>query len=287
MPFRMLLLCFVLIVGVFSIIKESGILIKDSVPSEKGLRDEKVIIATEIPDKATVPETVPETTEEIATIAPTENMPVGSEGPVDYEIIRWDRSYTNTEGRETMSYYYDYVKLNSGETAHIKINDQLYEDAERFMNELTQEQIETPVMSVFGTPTDCIQTMESEITQNGQGFLSVQFSNVYYMGGNHSIKTLTGATYSLKTGERVGLQEIFIDMDQSALLRELRSITWNYLTEHGGPMLMEDASETLERYTLEQFDFVVRDGQIVLLLKPYAFMAGASGYQMVPTGLYL
>ena len=154
------------------------------------------------------------------------------------------------------------------------------------MTEMTQEQIETPVMSVFNTPTDCIYTMETQVCHNGEGILSLLYTSNYYMGGNHSIKDREAVTYSLRTGEAVDLTQL-TDMDDATLLKELQTRSYTGLEEEAGPMLITDAKGVLERYTLDDFDFIIDEGEIVLLFRTYEFTAGAAGPQYLKTGLYI
>lgn len=224
-----------------------------------------------------------ETQAQIAAPAtPTMSIP-GSTGPVAYEIQRWDRSYTDSEGRDLLTYYYDYAVLNSQEPAHQKISQTLYDNAEVFMTQKTQEQIETPVMSIFNTISECIDTVETEVTHSGDGVFSILLTTNYYGGGNHSITNRYGETYSLQTGELLTLSQL-TRMEDNVLLQALRDSACDYFNENN-PIVFEDARKILPNYTLDQFRFVVQNGEIVLLFKTYEFTAGVGGPQSVPTGI--
>lgn len=229
------------------------------------------------------PEEIAETqAQSIVPAAPTISTP-GSTGPVAYEIQRWDRSYTDPEGRDLMTYYYDYAILNSQEPAHQKISQTLYGNAEAFMTQRTQEQIETPVMSIFNTVSECIDTTETEVTHSGDGVFSILLTTDYYSGGNHSITNRYGETYSLQTGELLSLSQL-TQMEDDVLLQTLRDRACDYFSENN-PLVFEDAKQILSNYTLDQFRFVVQNGEIVLLFKTYQFTAGVAGPQSVPTGI--
>ena len=205
---------------------------------------------------------------------------------LDYAQRESELTKNEKRRADEVTYYFDYPVLHSEEEAHKRINEAVYQKAEAFMTEMTQEQIETPVMSVFNTPTDCIYTMETQVCHNGEGILSLLYTSNYYMGGNHSIKDREAVTYSLRTGEAVDLTQL-TDMDEATLLKELQTRAYTGLEEEAGPMLITDAKGVLERYTLDDFDFIIDEGEIVLLFRTYEFTAGAAGPQYLKTGLYI
>lgn len=231
------------------------------------------------------PETITESQAQSSAPSETTISIPGSTGPVAYEIQRWDRSYTDSEGRDLMTYYYDYAILHSQEPAHQKISQTLYSNAEAFMTQRTQEQIETPVMSIFNTISECIDTTETEVTHSGDGVFSILLTTNTYSGGNHSIKNRYGETYSLQTGELLTLSQL-TQMEDDALLQALQESACAYFSDNN-PIVFEDAKQILPNYTLDQFQFVVQDGEIVLLFKTYQFTAGVAGPQSVPTGILI
>ena len=297
-PISKLALGIVLALGVVLILSDTGLPTPDRSEPGKTKKQKQIILLTETaPTEAmtvqneTLPvqiELLP--TEQETLPPPKETAPPvavsGSDGPVEYEILRWDRSYVNAEGKKQMTYYFDYPVLHSEEDAHKRINEAVYQKADEFMSEMSQTQIETPVMSIFNTPTDCIYTMETQVCHNGDGILSLMYTSNYYMGGNHSIKNRQAETYSLRTGEEVDMTQL-TDMDASALLYELQTRAYTSLEEEEGPMLIADAEEVLSRYTLDDFKFLIQEGEIVLLFDTYEFTAGAAGPQSVGTGIYI
>lgn len=267
----------VLAVGIFLVSKRSADVPPETQPAPVQIQSEPV---------STVPATTASSS--VSTEIPAETVspaPVssGSTGPVDYEIVRWDRSYTDPEGQNLMSYYYDYPVIHSQEEAHQKIGQILYQNAESFMTSRSQESIETPVMSVFNTVTECIDTTVTEVTQNGDGIFSILLTTDYYSGGNHSVENRSGETYSLKTGEKLELSQL-TQMDDAQLLQALQDSACDYF-EANNPLVFPDARNVISNYTLDNFKFVVQEGQIVLLFKTYQFTPGVAGPQSVPTGI--
>lgn len=294
-PLSKLMLCVVLALGTVLILADTGTERLKETGTEHPAEYRQVPAQTETAQIVGLEETEPKETETLPAVS--ERMPsteetsaptkiLGSADPVEYEIIRWDRSYVNSEGKKQMTYYFDYPVLHSEEEAHKRINEAVYRKAEAFMTEMTQEEIETPVMSVFNTLTDCIYTMESQVCHNGEGILSLMYTSNYYMGGNHSIKDRHAVTYSLRTGEEVNLTYL-TDMDEENLLDELQIRAYDGLYKAAGPMLIGDTKEVLAQYTLDDFKFLIQEGEIVLLFDTYEFTAGAAGPQFVETGLYL
>ena len=297
-PLSKMALGVVLVLGMLMILADTQIHIPDRSRTERTEQQENTLSQTIAVQPETAPaeletlplETEPQSTESETLPPPKESIPpmviTGSDGPVEHEILRWDRSYINAEGKKQMTYYFDYPVLHSEEEAHKRINEAVYRKVEAFMTEMTQEQIETPVMSVFNTPTDCIYTMESRVCHNGEGVLSLMYTSNYYMGGNHSIKDRHAVTYSLRTGEEINLTQL-TNMDESALLNELKMRAYTGLEEEAGPMLIADAKEVLARYTLADFEFLIEESEIILLFDTYEFTAGAAGPQYLKTGLYI
>ena len=287
-PWNVVLMCIVLLVGGILIIKELNVPARKSEPLQESVLQEQEKAASKKSIVETTPTVLIDAIPEALPTIQEETVPVGNADPVEYEVVRWDRSYSHPEGA-SMSYYYDYVEINDGEPGCQKINLQLYQDAELFMNEMTQEQIETPILSVYGTIEDGILTMGTEVTHNGQGFLSMQFTRNYYMGGNHSTKTVTAATYSLKTGEKVGLAEILPDMKEDMLTQMLADLVFQnvvgYVYDDSG--MLDSIYQMLCNYTLESFEFLIVDSEIQLLFVPNQFVGGPYSYKLIPTGLYI
>ena len=71
----------------------------DTAPAET-MTVQKETLPTETEAKPTEPETIPPSGEITPSVAVS-----GSDGPVEYEILRWDRSYVNAEGKKQMTYY--------------------------------------------------------------------------------------------------------------------------------------------------------------------------------------
>ena len=287
-PWNVVLMCIVLLVGGILIIKEIDVPVRKSeLLQESVLEDQEKVTAKNLVVETT-PTVLIDTIPEALPTIQKEAIPVGIVDSVEYEVIRWDRSYSHAEGA-SMSYYYDYVEINNSEPGCQKINSQLYQDAELFMNEMTQEQIETPILSVYGTVEDGILTMHTEVTHNGQGFLSMQFTRNYYMGGNHSTKTVTAATYSLKTGEKVGVAEVLPDVEENMLTQMLADLVFQNVVEYvyDDSAMLDSIYQMLCSYTLESFEFLIVDSEVQLIFKPSQFVGGPYSYKLIPTGMYI
>ena len=135
-------------------------------------------------------------TQEPHTTTPTVE---GTQDPVDYEIIRWDRSVTKESGH-TFDYYYDYVVFNGGSESCRRIGEDQYRATEEYMTELSQEMLEKPLIDAFGFASSGFWTAATEVTHNGDGIFSTVTRSKKFSVGKSTGRNNIGRTYSLQTG---------------------------------------------------------------------------------------
>ena len=109
------------------------------------------------------------------------------------------------------------------------------------------------------------------------------------MGGNHSTKTVTAATYSLKTGEKVGVAEVLPDVEENMLTQMLADLVFQNVVEYvyDDSAMLDSIYQMLCSYTLESFEFLIVDSEVQLIFKPSQFVGGPYSYKLIPTGMYI
>lgn len=218
-----------------------------------------------------------------------ETQPAPTEAPVEdtsgegYRIQRWDRSYRTDDGEYGMNYYFDYVILEGDSEAVRKINEAIYADAEKYMT--FYDPNGDIIYDIANNPILADYTAESEVTYFKNGLLSIKVHTYSDMGGN----TDHIDSYSLFFNTNTGGEATLVDLtgiDEQTLLPLLQEIAWAELETYGYDLL-DNAHDTLLRMKLEDYDFYVRDGEIILHFRKYLMTAGVAGAQNVPTGLYI
>ena len=201
-------------------------------------------------------------------------------GPVEYELVRWDRSVTKASGK-TMEYYYDYVTFpGEGEGLQAIEKDQ-HRMAEEYMTALSQEALDAPLLDVFGYEISGYRKAETQVTHNGDGVFSVRTRSETYSGGNSSDRQMLNRTYSLQTGEILELPDLF-DAEPERILKTLKEAAWE---EISSDILLEDAVTTLESLDFDDMEFWVQDGEVVLWFRQYLLAPGVRGPITAPTGI--
>lgn len=231
------------------------------------------------------PEFIPPNTEPAAT-EPGETDPAPTKAPVEettegYRIVRWDRSARNEDGSSGMDYWFDYVVLEGDSEAIRKINEYIYADAEVYMTKISDPSatMRDPANNTF--IGYCIA--ESHVTFFENGLLSINVNTDEYLGGNTSHADSYGLFFNLNTGEKAALVDL-TGLDEQTLLPLLQDICWATLETYDY-MLMDNAHATLMGMDLEDYDFYVRDGEIIIHFPKYQMTAGVVGAVYVPTGL--
>ena len=202
---------------------------------------------------------------------------------VEYDIKVEDRSYKDEKGEKLIDHYYDKIVIVGDGESISDINKALQADMDKFF--FSQSELEENSIGA-SSEYPYYYTCDTEVTYNKNGFFSVKLTTNWCMGGV-SNEDYYGLTFNLNTGKPATLEEL-IGKSSNALETELKSIVWNYLNEEMYEELLDDvASKTLEEYKLEEMDFHLNDGEIVLTFPTYTFASGAAGPTVVNTGIYI
>lgn len=212
----------------------------------------------------------------------------GTETDPNYELVLWDRSYTDENGTTWMSYYYEYLVLQGTSPGIQKINDFLYLKAHEFMTKRTDEQIQEAYYFPYSDIRyNIVDTVTSSITYWDNGVIAVKISEEYYGGGSQTFLTSYGFVFDEETGEELTLMQL-VDMDEPTLLWEMRDLTWEYINNQFGFLVADNARQVLDSFTMEYFDFTISDGQIFLKVNDIYSLVNANFNTItVPTGWYI
>ena len=92
-----------------------------------------------------------------------------------------------------------------------------------------------------------------------------------------------GLTYDLNTGAETSLPEL-MGMDEAALVQQLKSLTKSYMNQEPD-LWFPEAWDTVDSFTLDEFEYYVNDGELILCYATYTLAPGAMGCVEVPTGM--
>ncbi len=201
---------------------------------------------------------------------------------IEYQISRQDNSYRNPSGEILIENYYDQVILKGESESISLINNAISNDMyENFLSQKDMQEYSQYATREFPFASNHI----AEVTHNANGYISIKMYTEWYMGGVFN-SIWYGMTFNLNTGAPATLTEL-TGIDSKTLESQLKEKTWSYLTTERGDELFAEAYDTLQDYTLDEFDFSIENGEIVLLFPVYTFAPGASGSMTLLTGVYI
>lgn len=181
-------------------------------------------------------------------------------GGAPYEVLTWEQSYTSQTDDITWTnrYIYDYISLLGDDPAYRVINRDLYALAEESMERAQNGGLYDPHYDQGSICGDFRQHTATRVMHNGNGIISIL------------LDPYNAVTYSLYNGARLGLQILTGDEQELYLRNIQKAIQESY-------PYMQNVSEL----TLADIDFVIMDGEIVVL------NLGHPASRMVHTGLYV
>ena len=235
--------------------------------------------AAEKTDDRTIRDRLEELREETAGEDPEETPRVDS---AQYEVERQDLSYYNEAGQVLINLYYDQVVLTGGPFQ--SINNAIYGDyLDKFPLPDARAEYAQYLDGPYLDPEyPFMNTYTAQVTHNGDGIFSICLSQSWYMGGVFN-GNVYGLTFDLNTGEKASLPHL-MGMDEAALTRQLKSLTKAHLDENPG-LWFDEAWDTVDNLTLEEFEYYIQDGELVLCFETYLLGPGATGCLVLPTGM--
>ena len=207
-------------------------------------------------------------------------------GSVDFEYVLVDNSIRNANGDILVSREYYKVVLLGDDPACQSINELIEADCQLFLNSdigWTVEELEDVVESMYGFDA-LFNDANATVVHNGNGYISIRVSEGWFMGGVCNYNSY-GLTYDLTTGEEAGIEDI-MGLTPEEALTQLRVLAAeglrNYYGEEG---LLVEPETGLAEYSLEDFNFYLEGGELVLTFYTYEFACGAAGSAEIHTGI--
>lgn len=186
----------------------------------------------------------------------TGTVPLGNEGPVEYDLDNITRIHRVNYQDNTN--YYTFYPILYGDAAGIgAINEDLYQIAEAFMQEKSPAEIEETHYA-YGRQFCYSHTQAFNITHNGDGIISFRISSGGFWGneemGRYDI--YYGRTYHLGTGQVLSLTDL-VDMEQGLLKERIREC----LEKKAGTLGLQVAD-----FDLDTIPFWIWEGQLYVAL---------------------
>ena len=193
-------------------------------------------------------------------------------------ISRVDRSIKNSEGEVLIEHFYDQVFVTGNFEGTAKINATLVADMTEFFNLHTDLQEMVPYID--RNHGGFFSTRAAEVTHNEGSLLCIEYASEWCMGGVHN-GDIYPFVFDLNTGETPSLSSL-TGVDSDKLESALKIIIKDYLySDYYG-----EGVGYIDDYSLDDFNYTIRDGKICIVFETYEIACGAAGSIIVPTDFY-
>jgi len=189
---------------------------------------------------------------------------------VNFKIEKDDLSFENEERGLYLSQFFEKVVITDEGENFEKINLHIDEISNRFINDSKENE-------AFVRDEQYLNNMHyknettAKVTKNEDGVLSVKMTNVWFMGGVVNANTY-GMNFDLNTGEELNLPE-YLGLTKSETERLFKEESKNNIKEG----YFENAAETIDGYSLEDFNYYLEGKNILLCYSTYELAPGAAG----------
>ncbi len=209
---------------------------------------------------------------------------------VDYIIEVQDHSYRNEAGDAYVEITYARVILQGDDSVIGKINEAIEQDEQGFLTVInyvfddSPEEWDAYLEQMYLDVNNLFWTADAEVMTNSGGILSIRLSTGWFMGGVYNGDHYC-LNFDLHTGQQLQLADLS-DLPEEEFIRQLRDAVCADL-EPEREYLFSDPADVLANYTLEDFNYYLDNGQIVLEFPTYTFGPGAMGSTTVYTGIFV
>ena len=230
-------------------------------------------------------------TQETETVAASEVTEPAVLDSAEFEVQRTDNSFRNASGNVLVEIYYDKVVLLGDTPELAAINALTEQDCGAFLNADPKalfgsaEETEDFLKNMGMDYGELFYTASASVTHNAGGIFSIRITTDWFMGGVFN-EDHYGLTYDLRTGDAVTLESLS-ELPREEFTQQVKDIVTRWLLDTYGEGLFAPPEEVLASYTLEDFQFYIEDGEIILTFPTYTFTAGAAGSAVIPTGLMI
>lgn len=199
---------------------------------------------------------------------------------VDYRIDRHDHSWIDN-GQLKLLHYYDQVVLEAENEQANSINQDLQQRYNEFYKQVPEKIQNAQIIPPGVVARDYD---EAQISKNEDGILSVKMNYFGNYGGVNWYGT-DGLNYNLNTGTKLDLTEL-CSLSSDGLAEYFKNQTMFYLYSHPEYSqhyeALQEISNTIANYRLEDFDYYIEDHNIVVVYDKYEVTAGFMGMIEVP-----
>ena len=200
--------------------------------------------------------------------------------PIEYEIVRLDKSALDENNESTENYYYEYLVIKGDKPVFKELNELFYNKAEKFLDSTGDE------IASYGYNNSGYSYATTTVTLNRDGLLGISITSDEYLGGNTSHARFAHYYYDLQKGKEATLDAL-VGIDEANLVKELRKIAWEELDKLVGDQLFPNVYELINSMQLNDFIYEIRNNEIYLEFSQYAVTDGTWGDIFIPTGLYV
>lgn len=195
---------------------------------------------------------------------------------VNYQIQRQDRSVYDDNGEPVLQFYYDLVVLEVSSDAVTQINDALAQECQTFLETNQQSVDDTIAQFNPGANSGFTNVMSGQVVHNGDGIISIVHSLNWMMGGVHNLN-YTGMTFDLNTGERLTLSSLYPDIPRDSVTEFVKSKVVQYIIDRRDDGWLDNAEDVIAGYDIDNINFCVDHGEIILFFPTYELKAGMAG----------
>ena len=241
----------------------------------------------------TIPVTQEETEEGVVFLEPETQVntaPPAIPADLPYSMVESDDSIRNDNGDVLIKILYQQIILDTtGQPQWQLINEairrdySLFREEVAYLRETPPEEWERMLQDMGSLYGNLMATRSASVTNAADGILSIRVQQDWFMGGvfNHD---QYGLNFNLMTGEPLSLA-VLSDLPPKEFEMQLKGIICADLEQYK-EILFEDPAVVLESYTLEDFQYYLEEGELVLTFPTYTFGPGAMGSTVIETGLY-
>ncbi len=192
----------------------------------------------------------------------------------DYSVERHDFSWYDS-GALKLLQYYDQVVVNDAGAAAQRINSSLQQHYNEFYAGVPDNIAQAQEMPPYYPGQYYQYYYEPEVSTNQDGILSVKMGWFWNFGGVNDYG-IDGFNFDLNTGETLDLSELF-SLSDAEIERYFKNQTLNFINSHPSYLWDDNVISTVNKYSLDDFNYYIEGNTVVLVYGKYELGAGAMG----------
>lgn len=203
---------------------------------------------------------------------------------VDISIETKKVEYNSASSGKTYVLSYDLPFVNGKSNQADNINQKFQDDFDDFTNAVGRHSFMNAYLNGEEELDESFFPGEvtAEVVQNGNGILSVCYTAHYLFDYGCSY----GMTFDLATGELVSITDCF-PVEENRLSESVQSQLKSLDKQEDNVNLSIVIDECLENFNLDSIDYIVRDGELIVITPYVQYPDGARMTCFVPCGVML